>query len=53
MAFLEGKIRLIQIAEVVAAAMDEHDPPGVVSEVTLSRADAWARVRAAEVVASL
>jgi 1-deoxy-D-xylulose-5-phosphate reductoisomerase len=53
MAFLEGKIRLIQIAEVVAAAMDEHDPAGVVSEVTLSRADAWARARAAEVVASL
>jgi 1-deoxy-D-xylulose-5-phosphate reductoisomerase len=53
MAFLEGKIRLIQIAEVVAAAMDEHDPAGVVSEVTLSRADTWARARAAEVVASL
>jgi 1-deoxy-D-xylulose-5-phosphate reductoisomerase len=53
MAFLEGKIRLIQIAEVVAAAMDEHDPAGVVSEVTLTRADAWARARAAEVVASL
>jgi 1-deoxy-D-xylulose-5-phosphate reductoisomerase len=52
MAFLEGKIRLTQIAEVIQAVLEEHDAAGVVSEVTLSRADAWARSRAAELVES-
>src|SRR6266571_488866 len=42
-AFLAGKIRLIHIAEVVGAVLDEHQPAAVVSEVTLSRADALAR----------
>jgi 1-deoxy-D-xylulose-5-phosphate reductoisomerase len=53
MAFLESKIKLIQIPEVVAAVLEEHDPAAVVSEVTLDRADRWARGRAAEVVESL
>src|SRR5438067_12511644 len=48
MAFLEGKIRLIQIPEVVAAVLDEHEAPKAVSEVALQRADLWARGRAAE-----
>jgi 1-deoxy-D-xylulose-5-phosphate reductoisomerase len=53
MAFLEGKIRLVQIPEVVAAALDEHTPAAVVSEVALARADRWARTRAAEIIESL
>jgi 1-deoxy-D-xylulose-5-phosphate reductoisomerase len=53
MAFLEGKIRLIQIADVVAAVLDDHTGASVVSEVTLTRADSWARSRAAEIVQSL
>ena len=52
-AFLDGKLRLTQIAEVVAAVLEEHEAPAVVSEVSLSRADAWARRRAAEVIAAL
>jgi 1-deoxy-D-xylulose-5-phosphate reductoisomerase len=53
MAFLEGKIRLVQIADVVAAVLDEHDAAPVVSEVALDRADRWARGRAAEIIESL
>jgi len=53
MAFLEGKIRLVQIPEVVAAVLDEHDAAPVVSEVALDRADRWARGRAAEIIESL
>jgi 1-deoxy-D-xylulose-5-phosphate reductoisomerase len=53
MAFLEGKIRLIQIADVVAAVLDEHEAAQVVSEVTLERADRRARARAAEIIESL
>jgi 1-deoxy-D-xylulose-5-phosphate reductoisomerase len=52
MAFLENKIRLIQIPQIVAGVIDEHVPAGVVSEVTLDRADRWARRRAAELVES-
>jgi 1-deoxy-D-xylulose-5-phosphate reductoisomerase len=50
MAFLEEKIRLTMIPEVVAAVMDEHQPAQAVSVVTLSRADFWARRRAAEII---
>ncbi|HEV8419862.1 MAG TPA: 1-deoxy-D-xylulose-5-phosphate reductoisomerase [Actinomycetota bacterium] len=53
MAFLEGKIRLVQIPGVVAAVLDEHDAAPVVSEVALDRADRWARGRAAEIIESL
>jgi 1-deoxy-D-xylulose-5-phosphate reductoisomerase len=53
MAFLEGKIRLVQIPEVVGAVLDEHTPAAVVSEVALARADRWARTRAAEILQSL
>jgi len=53
MAFLEGKIPLTRIIEVVAAVVDEHEQPAVVSVVNLERADAWARRRAAEIIASL
>src|SRR5436309_7177664 len=53
MAFLEGKIGLIQIPEVVAAVLDEHEAAPVVSEVALTRADRWARGRAAEIIESL
>ncbi len=50
MAFLEGKIPLTRIIEVVQAVVDEHRAPSVVSVVNLERADAWARRRAAEIV---
>ncbi len=51
MAFLEGKIPLTRIVEIVQSVVDEHEPPSsVVSLVTIERADAWARRRAAEIV---
>ena len=43
MAFLEGKIPLTRIVEVVTAVVDEHEAPSsVVSVVNLERADTWA-----------
>jgi 1-deoxy-D-xylulose-5-phosphate reductoisomerase len=53
MAFLEGKMPLHEIVEVAANVVDEHEQPSVVSVVSLERADAWARNRAAEIIASL
>ena len=51
MAFLEGKLPLTRIVEVVQAVVDEHEAPSsVVSVVNLERADAWARRRAAEII---
>jgi 1-deoxy-D-xylulose-5-phosphate reductoisomerase len=51
MAFLEGKIPLTRIVEVVQAVVDEHEAPSsVVSVVNLERADGWARKRAAEII---
>ncbi|HEX9123343.1 MAG TPA: 1-deoxy-D-xylulose-5-phosphate reductoisomerase [Actinomycetota bacterium] len=51
MAFLEGKIPLTRIVEVVQAVVDEHEAPSsVVSVVNLERADSWARRRAAEII---
>jgi 1-deoxy-D-xylulose-5-phosphate reductoisomerase len=51
MAFLDGRLPLTGIPEIVAVALDEHEPATVVSVVTLERADGWARRRAAELVA--
>ncbi|MEX2420963.1 MAG: 1-deoxy-D-xylulose-5-phosphate reductoisomerase, partial [Actinomycetota bacterium] len=53
MAFLVGKIPLTKITDVVAAVVDEHEPPSVVSVVNLQRADGWARRRAAEIIVEL
>ena len=50
MAFLEGKIALTRIVEIVQSIVDEHEPATVVSIVNIERADAWARARAAEIV---
>ncbi|MDP9241630.1 MAG: 1-deoxy-D-xylulose-5-phosphate reductoisomerase, partial [Actinomycetota bacterium] len=50
MAFLENKIPLTRITEVVSAVVDEHEAASVVSVVNLERADAWARKRAAEII---
>jgi 1-deoxy-D-xylulose-5-phosphate reductoisomerase len=50
MAFLEGKIPLTRIVEIVQTVVDEHEPASVVSVVNIERADAWARQRAAEIV---
>src|SRR5919197_1074300 len=50
MAFLEGKIPLTRIVEVVQAAVDEHDAAPLVSIVNIERADHWARQRAAEII---
>jgi 1-deoxy-D-xylulose-5-phosphate reductoisomerase len=50
MAFLEGKIPLPRIVEIVQTIVDEHEPPSVVSVVHIERADAWARRRTAEII---
>jgi 1-deoxy-D-xylulose-5-phosphate reductoisomerase len=50
MAFLEEKIPLTRIVEIVQTVVDEHDPGSVVSIVNIERADRWARQRAAEII---
>ncbi len=50
MGFLEGKIALTRIVEIVQTVVDEHEPASVVSVVNIERADTWARQRAAEIV---
>jgi 1-deoxy-D-xylulose-5-phosphate reductoisomerase len=50
MAFLDGKVPLTRIGEVVAAVVDEHEATPVVSVVSLERADTWARRRAADLL---
>ncbi len=50
MAFLEGKIPLTRIVEIVQSLVDEHEPPSVVSVVNIERADTWARGRTAEII---
>ncbi len=52
MAFLEGKIAMTGIPDLVGRVIDDHQPASVVSVVTLDRADAWARRRAAEIIDS-
>ena len=49
-AFLDKKIPLTAIAEIVDRVVEEHEPAAVVSLVTLERADAWARTRATELI---
>ncbi|MEP6476203.1 MAG: 1-deoxy-D-xylulose-5-phosphate reductoisomerase [Actinomycetota bacterium] len=49
MAFLEGKVPLTRVVEIVQTVVDEHEPASVVSLVHIERADAWARRRAAEI----
>ena len=49
-AFLDKRISLTAIAEIVDMVVEEHEPAAVVSLVTLERADAWARKRAAELI---
>ena len=48
--FLDKKIPLTAIPEIVDRVLEEHEPAAVVSLVTLERADAWARKRAAELI---
>jgi 1-deoxy-D-xylulose-5-phosphate reductoisomerase len=50
MAFLDGKIPLPRIVEIVQTIIDEHEPPSVVSVVHIERADVWARRRTAEII---
>jgi 1-deoxy-D-xylulose-5-phosphate reductoisomerase len=50
MAFLEGKISLPRIVEVVQTIVDEHEPASIVSVVNIERADSWARRRTAEII---
>jgi 1-deoxy-D-xylulose-5-phosphate reductoisomerase len=50
MAFLEGKIQLNRIVELVQTVVDEHEPASVVSVVNIERADTWARQRTAEII---
>ena len=50
MAFLDGKIPLTRVVEIVQTVVDEHEPASVVSLVHIDRADAWARKRASEII---
>ena len=50
MAFLEGKIPLTRIVDVVQTVVDAHEPASIVSVVNIERADAWARHRAMEII---
>jgi len=50
MAFLEGRISLPRIVEIVQTIVDQHEPPSVVSVVHIERADSWARRRAMELI---
>jgi 1-deoxy-D-xylulose-5-phosphate reductoisomerase len=50
MAFLEGRIPLPRIVEIVQTIVDQHEPPSVLSVVHIERADAWARRRAMEII---
>ncbi|MEO8475473.1 MAG: 1-deoxy-D-xylulose-5-phosphate reductoisomerase [Actinomycetota bacterium] len=50
MAFLEGKIPLTRIVEIVQSVVDEHEPASLVSVVNIGRADTWARSRTAEII---
>ena len=50
MAFLEGKIPLPRIVQIVQTIVDEHEPASIVSVVNIDRADAWARRRTAEII---
>jgi 1-deoxy-D-xylulose-5-phosphate reductoisomerase len=49
-AFLEGKIALTRIVEIVMTVVDEHEPGPLVSIVNIERADGWARARATEII---
>jgi 1-deoxy-D-xylulose-5-phosphate reductoisomerase len=50
MAFLEGKIALTRVVELVQSVVDAHEPASVVSVVNIDRADTWARQRTAELI---
>ena len=50
MAFLEGKIPLTRIVELVQTVVDEHDPAPWSPWSTSSATDDWARARAAEII---
>ena len=50
MAFLENKIPMTRVVEVVQTVVDEHEPASVVSVVNIERADSWARARVAEIL---
>jgi 1-deoxy-D-xylulose-5-phosphate reductoisomerase len=49
-AFLEGKIALTRIVEIVMTVVDEHEPGPLVSIVNIERADSWARTRATQII---
>jgi 1-deoxy-D-xylulose-5-phosphate reductoisomerase len=49
-AFLDKRIPLTRIPEIVDQVVEEHAPAEIVSVVTLERADTWARKRAAVLI---
>ena len=49
-AFLDGRIALPRIVEIVQVVVDEHQPGSVVSLVNIERADTWARQRVTEII---
>jgi 1-deoxy-D-xylulose-5-phosphate reductoisomerase len=52
-AFLVGGIKLTDVTDIAERVMGEHQPPRVVSVVSLERADSWARQRAAALAREL
>jgi len=49
-AFLDGRIPLTRIVEVVETVLDSHESASVVSAVALERADQWARREAVRIL---
>jgi 1-deoxy-D-xylulose-5-phosphate reductoisomerase len=52
-AFLAGRLRFPEIAEVVGQVLDDHRPPAVVDLDTVLAAERWSRERARTLVADL
>ncbi len=50
-AFLSGRLRFLGVPAVVAAVLDEHDPAAAPDLDTVLAVEAWARIRAGELIA--
>ncbi|HWV49413.1 MAG TPA: 1-deoxy-D-xylulose-5-phosphate reductoisomerase [Microbacterium sp.] len=51
-AFHEGRLPFLGIVDTIAAVVDAHEPPDVLSVATLNEAERWARERADRLIAS-
>ena len=50
-AFLTGRLPFIEIAGVVSAVLDAHEPVAVTSLDVITECDRWARSAATEIIA--